>query len=252
MAEKRIVPANLMAWPRIKNLLPDQKLLIYHLWATADSAAGCWLLDSAGFAAALSLKEEALADALEEFERRELVKMERETGEIFIMDWFRWHTFKNAARRGLLEADALKIRSTALRKLVVNAAKPHLSEKSYSCDLRQDKISKLLLEDVAVQTSDSFDFSLEELMEATRRAQDRQNKPCLPGLLQKVKKRFLESACNAADVEAVRALRAEKTVAEKTKAAELERQARLAALPPGFDAAIVARGAALLVERHVR
>ncbi len=142
MSEKRIVPSNLMSWPRIKNLLPDQKLIIYHLWATATSAAGCWLLDSAGCAAALSLKEEALADALDEFERRQLVKIDKETGEIFILDWFRWHTFKTAARQDLLQNDIKKIQSTSLQKIIAEAAKSHLPEKTDTCAPREDKRSK--------------------------------------------------------------------------------------------------------------
>ena len=118
MADSRLVPSNLLAWPRVQDLLPDQKLLVYHLWATSPSAAGCWLADLAGIAAALSFTKPALIEALADFSRRGLIDLDTATGEILITDWFRWHKFDSGPRRRLLE-DALKrIVSSRLRSLV--------------------------------------------------------------------------------------------------------------------------------------
>lgn len=38
--DARLVPINLMAWPRVRDLLPDQKLIVYHLWATCREGGG--------------------------------------------------------------------------------------------------------------------------------------------------------------------------------------------------------------------
>lgn len=123
MAESRLVPSNLTAWPRIRDLVPDYKLIIYHLWATANNDAGCWLIDTAAFSAGISLREPALLDALAEFKRRELIDYDSETGEVFIVDWFRWHKFQTAPRQGLLSAALKKIASDRLRERVENIAK---------------------------------------------------------------------------------------------------------------------------------
>lgn len=133
MAESRLVPSNLMSWPAIRDLLPDQKLIVYHLWATCPSAAGCWLLDVVACAAALSLSRSALDQALADFEHRQLVALDKKTGEIFICAWFRWHKFDNAIRRGVLEAAIDRVESRTLLGIV---------EKSSACIPREEKASK--------------------------------------------------------------------------------------------------------------
>ena len=125
MAESRLVPSNLMTWPRVRDLLPDQKLIVYHLWATSASSAGCNLVDVHGLSAHLSLASPALEEALGEFQRRGLVQIDKETGEVFIADWFRFHKFAPGARFRLLQQDVEKIASERLRGLVKDAARRH-------------------------------------------------------------------------------------------------------------------------------
>ncbi len=117
MAEGRIVPCNLMAWPKVRDMLPDQKLLVYHLWATSQSSAGCNLVDYASFQGALSITMVAIENALHEFERRTLIDCDWETGEAFILDWFRFHKF-DGRRQGLLILDLRRIQSTKLLETV--------------------------------------------------------------------------------------------------------------------------------------
>lgn len=134
MAESRLVPCNLLAWPAIRDLLPDQKLLVYHMWATCPSAAGCFLLDFAGFQGALSITANAIEDAVLEFERRGLIAYDKATGEVFILAWFRWHKFDTGPRRRLFEDALKKVESPRLKTLI--------DEKSMTCVPREGKERK--------------------------------------------------------------------------------------------------------------
>lgn len=130
MAESRLVPCNLLAWPRVRDLLPDQKLIVYHLWVTCHEAAGCQLLDLAAFQGGLSITAPAIQDALSEFARRGLTEMDEETGEVFIKDWFRFHRFEAPSRRRLAEDSIRRIQSPRLKAIV---------EKSMAYALRKGK-----------------------------------------------------------------------------------------------------------------
>lgn len=127
MAESRLVPCNLLAWPAIRDLLPDQKLLVYHMWVTCPSAAGCFLLDYAGFQGALSITANAVEDAVMEFERRGLIAYDRSTGEVFILSWFRWHKFDTATRRRLLEDAVKKVESPRLKSMIYEKSMTYVS-----------------------------------------------------------------------------------------------------------------------------
>lgn len=133
MSESRLVPSNLMAWPRIRDLLPDQKLIIYHLWATMPAACGCALIDLGGFQGALNITQAALSDALKDFEKRGLLKLDEETGEVFVIDWFRFHKFVSPSRIRLLNDSVNRIQSASLNLIVKN---------SMSCVLREGKLRK--------------------------------------------------------------------------------------------------------------
>lgn len=128
MAESRLVPCNLMAWPKVRDLLPDQKLLVYHIWATCPQACGCFLLDIGAFQAALSITGAAIVDALKEFERRKLILMDEEMGEVFITDFYRFHKFGTAARRRLLEDSLKTIQSKMLADIAGKSARCVLRE----------------------------------------------------------------------------------------------------------------------------
>lgn len=128
MAESRLVPCNLMAWPRIRDLLPDQKLIVYHLWATCHEASGCQLLDLGGFQGALNITMPAIQEAVSEFQRRGLVDLDDATGEVAILDWFRFHKFASPGRRRLLEDSIRRIQSPRLSAIVEKSATYTLRE----------------------------------------------------------------------------------------------------------------------------
>jgi hypothetical protein len=85
-------------------------------------------LDFGAFQGALSVTQEALRDALGELERRGLVEVDEETGEVAIVDWARWHKFNTPPRRRLAEDAIKRIQSTRLRQIV---------EKAMTCALRE-------------------------------------------------------------------------------------------------------------------
>ncbi len=119
MREKTIMPTTLLDWPRITDLLPDQKLIVMRVWcAPWLSSAGVGLMPLASEAATLSLSRAALEEALREFERRELIIYDNDTGEIFVRDWFRFHVFNSARARAIVRADIQKIRSSKIRQSV--------------------------------------------------------------------------------------------------------------------------------------
>jgi hypothetical protein len=118
MAESRIVPTNLMAWPLNKNLLPDQKLINYHLWATAAQDCGCFLLDFSAFSAHVSLAEEALLESIKDFAKKKIIDFDHETGEVYIRGWYRFHKFQNLQQIKRLKNSLKKIQSIRLRELV--------------------------------------------------------------------------------------------------------------------------------------
>lgn len=138
MAESRLVPCNLMAWPRIRDLLPDQKLLVYHLWSTCQQVSGCQLVDLAAFQGALSITSPAVQEALTEFQRRGLVEIDEQTGEVFIKDWFRFHKFDSPSRRRAAEDSIRRIQSPRLRSIVEESATYALREGK----VREGKVSK--------------------------------------------------------------------------------------------------------------
>ena len=125
MAASRLVPCNIMSWPRIVALLPDQKLIFVHLWLnTATNSAGCYLYPIGSAAGELSLSATSLAEALRRFQKDGLIDIDESTGEVMIMDWFRWHTFKGV-RHNILASDIKKIQSERLKNATI--------EKSATC-----------------------------------------------------------------------------------------------------------------------
>lgn len=147
MADARAVPCNIFGWPRVVALLPDQKMIFAYLWFNRfANSAGCYMLPTAPAAADLSFSEAALKEAFVEFQRRSLIEMDVTTGEIFVMDWFRFNKFPAGARQRVLLQDVKKIESPKLRKLVEKAIENSVdianSENSTTCAPREVKGSK--------------------------------------------------------------------------------------------------------------
>lgn len=120
--DTRAVPCNFLSWPPVVNLLPDQKFIGAYLFFSPDAnACGCYFLPRPRAAADLSLPIEALEEALREFERRKLVALDRETGEIFVLSWPRWLHFRTPSARGALWTSIDRIKSQKLSTAVKKA-----------------------------------------------------------------------------------------------------------------------------------
>lgn len=144
MADARAVPCNIFGWPRVVALLPDQKMIFAYLWFNRfANSAGCYMLPTAPAAADLSFSEAALKEAFVEFQRRSLIEMDATTGEIFVVDWFRFNKFPAGARQRVLLQDVKKIESPKLRKLVEKAIENSVDianpENSTTCAPREVK-----------------------------------------------------------------------------------------------------------------
>lgn len=115
--DTRPLPVSILRWPRTRDLISQQKGILMYLWAhPSQTAAGVYLLPVDATAADLSMTSSSLVDALAEFQRRGLLEVDQETGEIFFMDWARWYTPRTPAARGAVQAAISKIQSAKLRK----------------------------------------------------------------------------------------------------------------------------------------
>jgi len=115
VAEIRILPTNFFSWPRVRDLITQQKFICSYLWVNRyTDACGCYLFPISIAAAEMSMSEDSLPDALDEFEQRGLIEFDEETGEILIVDWFRWHRL-NARSRPLVKRGIGKIMSSVLK-----------------------------------------------------------------------------------------------------------------------------------------
>lgn len=114
--DRSIVPTNLLDWPRVSALLPDQRLILLWLWASPHmSCAGAGFLPLKPSAASLGLDPDALAGGLKTLHADGLIKMDEATGEVFIVDWFRFHTFKNGVGKNALVSAINKVLSESIK-----------------------------------------------------------------------------------------------------------------------------------------
>ncbi len=124
MADSRPVPCNLLSWPRVLGLLPDQKLIIFYLWANRFTAAcGCYQFPISMAAHELGLSEGAFEEALRDFVSRELILLDQKTSEILVLDWFRFHKFSSSMQIRQLDFAIKKIESESLKNAVLQKIK---------------------------------------------------------------------------------------------------------------------------------
>lgn len=127
--EKVIVPTNLLLWPRVKNMLPDQKLIFMALWQNPQvSACGAYFLDLDVFAVSLGFARPNLEEAIADFEAKNLVVFDKETSEIMINDWWRFHKCQTGIQEKLVQQSVDKIESMHIRKSFFDKIK-HVSIK---------------------------------------------------------------------------------------------------------------------------
>ncbi len=118
-ADRTIIPTNLMSCPRVENLLPDQKLIVYALWANRfQNCSGCFQLPLAMFSVSVSIKEQSVQDALHEFQRRELIDADWQTGEVYVLDWLRFHSFKTGKSLAIYWKQVDRVQSQRLSEVI--------------------------------------------------------------------------------------------------------------------------------------
>lgn len=148
MTDGRLVPCNILTWPKLEDLLPDQKLIYAYLWFNRYArSCGCYPFPVALAATELSLSAPSLLEAIREFVRRGLIAMVESTGEIFVLDWFRFNTFPPGPRQRVLAADLQRIESPVLKALV---------EKSMSCLPREGKVREGKKNTMSSRSVDNF------------------------------------------------------------------------------------------------
>jgi len=125
MRESSLVPTNLLSWPRVENRLTEEKFILQSLWSAGwIKSIGVGEVPLASFCAALGLPRDSTERGLLNLEDGGLIKWDRETNEICILDWFRFHKFKH---RGvdIARGEIKKIQSEVIKSLV--------TEKSMTC-----------------------------------------------------------------------------------------------------------------------
>lgn len=119
MAESRLVPTNLLSWPGLAKLLPDQKLIAGYLWFNRfTKACGCYEFPRQMATVELSISDAALDDALLDFQRRGIIDLDETTGELYVMAWLRFHKFKNVVQQVMYWTSVGQIQSDRLLRLV--------------------------------------------------------------------------------------------------------------------------------------
>lgn len=117
MSESRLVPRNLMKWPSVRNMVPDQRLILYHLWVTCESAAGVDMFDPGSISGCLGLREGVIIDSWQHMQDRGLLIIDDITGELMLNNWFRFHRFEGIRMKLLIQA-VDRIESESFRKAV--------------------------------------------------------------------------------------------------------------------------------------
>ncbi len=119
MREKSFVPTNLFTSFKLADALPEVKLVAASIWISPHiSCVGVGEIPLAPLAATVGLAKEQTATALRLLEDAEAIAMDRETGEIFILDWFRFNTFKKGVSTEIANKQIEKIRSEHLKALI--------------------------------------------------------------------------------------------------------------------------------------
>ena len=110
-------------------MLPEQKLIYLALWQNPQiTAAGAYFLDVSVLAVSLGFATENLEKAILEFEEKGLVNFDKETSEIIVRDWFRFHAIKTDTQVAIVQKAVDKIESDQIRNAFFDKIK-HVSLK---------------------------------------------------------------------------------------------------------------------------
>lgn len=124
MRDRTIAPTNLLDWPRCQGLLPDQRLILIWVWTCQYlTAAGWGFIPIRPAAATLGLDAEALLGGLGTLDKAGLVAWDPTTGEVFVLDWYRFHTFRSGAPARAAAGSIKKVQSERLKTMILEKSK---------------------------------------------------------------------------------------------------------------------------------
>ena len=129
MQEKTLVPTNLLCWPRIKNLIPDHKLIALAIWQNPFiTPCGCYFVDVDMLSTMVGFNKINVQQAISDLEGKKLVIFDEETSEILVCDWWRFHQCQSPKQVSMIQTAVDKIQSDRLKDVFFEQIK-HVSNK---------------------------------------------------------------------------------------------------------------------------
>lgn len=114
--DRTIVPTNLLSWPRVKNLIPDHKLIVLALWQnTFITPCGAYFIDLDMFSGMLGFNKVNVDQAINDFVEKGIIEFDFETSEVLICDWWRFHKCESPAQINMTQKAVDKIQSDRLK-----------------------------------------------------------------------------------------------------------------------------------------
>lgn len=114
--DRTIVPTNLLSWPRVKNLIPDHKLIVLGLWQNPFiTPCGVYFIDLDMFSGMLGFNKVNVDQAINDFVAKGIIEFDFETSEVLISDWWRFHKCESPAQVNMTQKSVDKIQSDKLR-----------------------------------------------------------------------------------------------------------------------------------------
>ncbi len=127
--DRTIVPNNLLSWPKVKNLIPDHKLIVLALWQNPFiTPSGTYFIDLDMFSGMLGFNKLNVEQAIYDFEEKGILKFDIDTSEILICDWWRFHKCESPAQINMIQKAVDKIQSDMLKTEFFTRIK-HVSNK---------------------------------------------------------------------------------------------------------------------------
>ncbi len=138
--DRTIVPTNFMSWPKIKNLIPDHKLIAMALWQNNFiTPCGCYFLDMDMFSAMLGFNKLNVEQAISDFVEKQIIEFDGNTSEVLVWDWWRFHKCESPGQINMIQKSVDKIQSDRLKNVFFERIK-HVSNKIN--DLRSNTTTK--------------------------------------------------------------------------------------------------------------
>lgn len=127
--DRTIVPTNFLSWPKIKNLIPDHKLIAMALWQNNFiTPCGCYFLDIDMFSAMLGFNKLNVEQAISDFVEKQIIEFDENTSEVLVCDWWRFHKCESPGQINMIQKSVDKIQSDRLKNVFFERIK-HVSNK---------------------------------------------------------------------------------------------------------------------------